>query len=46
MTQKEMLKLFSCYYDHCDLVKSRQNVNFEEMDTERSIEKNDGFRLL
>ena len=26
-----------------DMVKCHQNVNFEEIDTERSTEKNDGF---
>ena len=28
-----MKKLFSCVSDHCDMVKCRQNVNFEEIDT-------------
>ena len=35
----------TCDYDHYDLIKSRQNVNFEEMDTNRSTETN-GFWLL
>ena len=26
-----------------DMVKCHQNVNFEEIDTERSTEKNDGY---
>ena len=34
-----MSKLFSCDYDHCDMVKCRQNMNFEEMDTEPSTGK-------
>ena len=29
-----MSKLFSCDYDHYDMVKCRRNMNFEEMDTE------------
>ena len=28
---------------HYAMVKCRLNVDFEEMDTERSIEKDDGF---
>ena len=43
--RKEMSKLFSCDYDHYD-VKCRGNMNYEEMDAERSIEKNYAFRLL
>ena len=43
MTRKETSKLFSCDYDHYYMVKCRRNVNFEEMDTERSTEKSDGF---
>ena len=30
-----MSKLFSCDYDHYDMVKCRRNMSFEEMDTER-----------
>ena len=49
-----MSKLFSCDYgsllygtmDHCYMVKCRRNVNFEEMDTERSTRKIDGFWLI
>ena len=41
-----MSKLFSCYYDHNDMVKSRRNVNFGEMNIERLTEINDGFWLL
>ena len=43
ITQKEMLKLFSCDYDHYNIMKCRRNMNFEEMDTEPSTGKNDGF---
>ena len=41
-----MSKLFSCYYDHYDMVKSRQSVNFGEMNIESLTEINDGFWLL
>ena len=38
-----MLKLFSCDYDYYNIMKCRRNMNFEEMDTEPSTGKNDGF---
>ena len=38
-----MSTLFSCAYDRYDIVKCRRNMNFEEMDTEPSIGKKDGF---
>ena len=38
-----MLKLFSCDYDHYNIVRCRQNVNFEEFGTQPSIGKNDGL---
>ena len=41
-----MSKLISCNYDHYDMVKCRQYMNFEEMDTESSTGKNDEFWLL
>ena len=41
-----MSKLFSCDYDHYDMVKSRRNVNFEGMESEPSKGKNDGLWLL
>ena len=41
ITRKKMSTLFSCDNDHYDTVKSRRDVNFEEMDT--STRKNDGF---
>ena len=41
-----MSKLFLCDYDHYDMMKCRRNVNFEEIDTEPSTGKNDGFWLL
>ena len=38
-----MSKIFLCHYDHHERFggKSRWNVNFAEMDTERSAGKND-----
>ena len=41
-----MSKLFSCDYDHYNVVKCRRNMNFEEIDTEPPTWKNDGFWLL
>ena len=41
-----MSKSFSCDYDHYDVVKCRRNITFEEMNTELSTGKNDGFWLL
>ena len=41
-----MSRLFSCDYDHYDMIKSHWTVNFYEMDTEPSAGKNDGFWLL
>ena len=41
-----MSKLFSSDYDHYDMVKCRQNMNFEEMDSEPLTGKTDGFWLL
>ena len=41
-----MSRLFSCDYDHYDMAKSCRNINFEEMDSESSIVKSDGFWLL
>ena len=41
-----MPKLLLCDYDHLDMLKCHQNVNFEEMDTEHSIGKNGRFWLL
>ena len=39
-----MSKLFLCDYNTTNgMVKCRRNVNFEEMDTERSTGKNDAF---
>ena len=38
--QKEMANFF---FQNYDMVKCRRNVNFEEMDTERSTRKNEGF---
>ena len=38
-----MSKLFSSDYDHYDMVKCRQNMNFEEMDSEPLTGKTDGF---
>ena len=46
VTRKEMSKLFSCHYDHYDMVNGRRNVNFENIDTEPATGKNDGFWLL
>ena len=46
ITRKKTSKLFSCDYDHQDMVKCRQNVNFEETDTEPSSEKNSRFWLV
>ena len=50
ITQKEMSKLFSLDHDVYssflaakDMVKCRRNVNFEEMDTQLSTGKRDGF---
>ena len=43
ITRKEMPKSFLCDYDHYDMVRSRQNLNFEEIDTEPSTGKNYGF---
>ena len=41
-----MPKLFSCDYDHYDVVKCCQNMSFKEMNTEPPTGKNDGFWLL
>ena len=43
--QKKLSKLFSCDYlnTHFSRVKCRRSVNFEEIDTETSTGKNDGF---
>ena len=46
VTMVKSSKLFSCDSDHYDMMKCRQNVNFEKMDTEPSRRKNDGFWLL
>ena len=35
-----------CDYNHYDMVKCHQNVNFKEMNTEPATGKNDGFWLL
>ena len=43
IAQKEMSKSFSCDYEHYNMVKSRQNVNFEEIDTEPSAGKRMNF---
>ena len=34
-----MSRLFSCDYDHYDMIKSHWTVNFYEMDTEPSTGK-------
>ena len=42
--EKKMSKLFSCDYDHYDMVKCHRNVNFEKIETEQpSAGKNDRF---
>ena len=41
-----MPKLFLYDYDHNDMMKCRQNVNFHEIDTEPSTRKNNRFWLL
>ena len=41
-----MSKLISCDFDHYDMVKYCQHLNFEEIDTENSTGKNDKFWLL
>ena len=41
-----MTNLFSYDYDHYDVVKRRQNLNFEKMVTGSYTGKNDGFWLL
>ena len=46
ITRKKMSKLYSCDYDHYDMVKCRRNMNFEEIDTEPSTGKHDGFWTL
>ena len=38
-----MQKLISFDYYHYDMVKCSQNINFEEMDTQPSTEKNDDY---
>ena len=38
-----MSKSFSCDYDRYDVVKCHRNITFEEMNTELSTGKNDGF---
>ena len=43
---KSLKNKFSCDYGHYDIVKYHRNVNFEEIDTEPSTTKNDGFWLL
>ena len=43
---KKCQNYFSCDYDHYDMGKCGRNVNFEQMDTEISTGKNDGFWLL
>ena len=45
ITRIEISKLFRYDCDHYDMVKCRWNMNFEEIDTEPSIGKNDGFWL-
>ena len=40
---KSLKNKFSCDYGHYDIVKYHRNVNFEEIDTEPSTTKNDGF---
>ena len=39
ITRKEMSKLLSFDYDHYDMIKRHQNVNFEEIDTNLQQEK-------
>ena len=46
ITRNEMSKWFSYDFDQYDIVKFRWYVNFEEIDTEPSTGKNDGFWLL
>ena len=46
ITRKEMSKLLSFDYDHDDMVKCHQNVNFEEIYTKPSTGKNYGFWLV
>ena len=41
-----MSKLIPCDYDHYNIVKCCWNVNFEEVDIEPLIGKNDKFWLL
>ena len=42
ITRKEMSNIFFQTYRY-NMVKCLQNVNFENVDTERSAGKNDGF---
>ena len=41
--EKKIWKLFSCDYDHYDVVKCCRNLDFEKMNTAPYTEKNDGF---
>ena len=44
--RKEMSKLFSCDYDHYDLLKCRQNVNFESLRQEKEMDFDYGEEYL
>ena len=41
--EKKCQNCFRVTYDHCDMVKCRQNMDFEEMNTEPSTGKNHGY---
>ena len=43
ITQKKMSKSFSFDFDHYDMVKCHQNVNFEDIGIEPSTGKNEEF---
>ena len=45
-SNKKNIKLFSYDHDHYDVVKRRQNLNFDKMDSAPYTRKNDGFWLL
>ena len=45
-TKRNVEIIFSKYHYHYGMVKCRQIVNFEEMDTEWSTGKNYGFWVL
>ena len=45
-TKSHLETISSKYHYHCGMVKCRQIVNFEEMDTEWSTGKNYGFWVL